>query len=99
MQSFKRHNRGRHTKRKRKHADSLSVTKCAPRSIKRHKTLVRDACVYLREIRPKDTLWYLLYVVQPPMCARMHTLFRLRFCLPYASFEILTDSIANKHLF
>ena len=36
-----------------------------PRSVKRHKLMVRDKEGTLREIRPEDTLWYLLYVAQP----------------------------------
>ena len=99
IQSLERHNSGSHNKLKHKDAASLSVTKRAIQSVKRHKTLVRDADVHLQEIKPEDTLWYLLYVSQPPMNAQMHKLFCLRFRMPYASFEILADSIANHHLF
>ena len=45
----------------------------------------------LRDIRPTDTLWYLLYVNQPPIDQRMHRLFRTRFRMPYDSFLTLSE--------
>ena len=69
------------------------------RSVKRHKILVRDDDGHLREIRPEDTLWYLLYVVHPPTCTNTLKLFRLRFRLPYASFIELSNDIATHPIF
>ena len=61
--------------------------------MKRYKILVRDIDGSLREIKPTDTLWYLLYVNQPPTNQRMHRLFRRRFRLPYDSFLSLSEDI------
>ena len=41
------------------------------RSVKRHKLMARDNDDLLHEIRPTDTLWYLLYVNQPPLNERL----------------------------
>ena len=70
-----------------------------PRSVKRHKLMVRDKDGTLREIRPEDTLWYLLYVAQPPSSKRMMKLFRLRFRLPHSSFVSLCATIKTHELF
>ena len=63
------------------------------RSIKRHKLMVRDSDGSLREIRPTDTLWYLLYIAHPPITERIFKLFRLRFRMPYQSFLDLAENI------
>ena len=47
-QSFESHNCGRNNNTKRKHANLVSVTKRAPRSVKKHKTLVRDVGGHLQ---------------------------------------------------
>ena len=47
MQSLEIRNSGSHNKRKHKYSASLLVTKQATRSVKRHKTLKRDAGVHL----------------------------------------------------
>ena len=70
-----------------------------PRSTKRHRLLVRDNDGSLREIRPEDTLWYLLYVNQPPLNERMHRHFRARFRIPYESFLNLSEDIINHACF
>ena len=69
------------------------------RSVQRHKLLIRDSDGSLREIRPTNTLWYLLYVAHPPITPRIYKLFRLRFRLPYESFVELSDDIYNHPLF
>ena len=69
------------------------------RSVKRHKLMVRDDDGSLREIRPVDTLWYLLYVSNPPTSGRMSKLFRHRFRLPYQSFLSLNDEIGKHDIF
>ena len=66
------------------------------RLVKRHKLMVRDEDGSLREIKPVDTLWYLLYVSNPPTSQRMSKLFRLHFRLPYQSFISLSNDI-SKH--
>ena len=45
------------------------------RSVKRHKLMVRNEDGSLRERRPVDTLWCLLYVSNPPTSERMSKLF------------------------
>ena len=65
----------------------------AQRSVKRHGIFVRDDDDSLREIRPTDTLWYMLYVVQAPANARLHRLFRTRFRMPYDNFISLSHEV------
>ena len=77
----------------------LLTTKRESRSVKRHKLLVRDNDGSLREIRPEDTLWYQLYVNQPPQDERMAKLFRNRFRLLYESFLTLSEEVMNDPMF
>ena len=89
-------------RRKRKRQDmqiQQSVKRTRSRSVKRHRLIVRDKDGSLREIKPEDTLWYLLYVAYPPMSKRMHKIFRLRFRLPYASFMTLSNDISIHPIF
>ena len=76
-------------RKKRKHLNDIKASnkkrKNIARKVKRYKILVRDDDGSLREIQPQDTLWYLLYVNQPPASERLHKQFRNRFRLPYAS--------------
>ena len=69
------------------------------RSVKKHKLLVRNHDGNLRELKPEDTLWYLLYVSNPPMNERMHKLFRNRFRVPYSMFLDIANDINNHELF
>ena len=69
------------------------------RSVKRHKLLVRDSNGSLREILSTDTLWYLLYITNPPFTDWMLKLFRLRFRLPYNSFIDLTETLRHHEKF
>ena len=55
------------------------------RAAKRNKSLVRNDDGSLRELRPKDILWYVLYVNKPPQNQRLADQFRMRFRLPYES--------------
>ena len=49
-------------------------------SVKKYKILVRDAASGgTREIKPTDTLWYLLYIETRPRNNRLRKLFRQRF--------------------
>ena len=77
----------------------LTTTKRKSRSVKRHKLLARDNDGSLREIRPEDTLWYQLYVNQPPQDERMAKLFRNRFRLLYESFLTLSEEVMNDPMF
>ena len=63
------------------------------RRVKKYFLQVRtdDGC--LRKITPKDTLWYLLYVKEPPRNNRIADLFRRRFRLPYGCYLTLLDHI------
>ena len=56
---------GLNIKRKFDEGQSPIVRPRKKRSVKRHKLLVRDDDDSLRELTPKDTLWYLLYVHTP----------------------------------
>ena len=57
------------------------------RSVKRHRTL--------EELKPKDTIWYRLYVALPPRNKRIHDLFRTRFRVPYSAYLNLLEDISN----
>ena len=76
----------------------LKWKKRTKKSVKRHKILVRNEDGTLQEIRPEDTLWYQLYVNTPPRNKRLAKQFRLRFCMPYESFLLLSEDI-YKHGF
>ena len=90
--NYYRMNRSKKWKRTNVHP-SINKSQKKRRSVKRHKLFVRDTDGSLREIRSKDTLWYLLYVNQPLQNERMYRLFRLRFRLPYDSFITLSEDI------
>ena len=82
--------------KKRKHTSIDSLTSKEERknrTVKRHKTIVRDNDSSLCEIRPTDTLWYLFYVNQTPIYQRMHRLFRTRCRIPYDSFITLSEDV------
>ena len=65
------------------------------RTVQAHRILVREDDGSLREVKPQDTLWYLLYVRQPPRNHRLAALYRRRFRLPYGSFLQLLDDLRN----
>ena len=67
--------------------------------MKRHKLLVCNDDGLLRETQPQDTLWYLLYVNQPPLNDRMHQMFRNRFRPIYVLFLGLSVDISEDPLF
>ena len=79
--------------------EERTVRNKSQRSIKRHKLMVRHEDGSLREIRPVETLWYLLCVPNPPTSERMSKLFRLRFRLPYQSFMSLSDEMQEHDMF
>ena len=86
--------------KKRKYKEVFKVKKhCTKKSVKRHKILVRNEDGTLREIRPKDTLWYLLYINTPPRNKRLAKQFRLRFRMPYESFVTLSEDIYEHEIF
>ena len=88
----------RHNKRRSHSEDTLLPDKKrvkTHRSIKRYKVLVRENDGCLREIRPEDTLWYLLYVKHPPLNDRLIRQFRRRFRIPYEAFLNLSADIKN----
>ena len=70
-----------------------------PRSVKKHKLMVRDKDGSLRQLLPIDTLWYILYILNPPSNPRMLKLFRNRFRLPYESFLELSENIWTHPIF
>ena len=69
------------------------------RTVKKYKILVRDPNGCLREIKPTDTLWYLLYIVTSPRSNRLRKLFRNRFRLPHHSFLELANEISHHELY
>ena len=69
------------------------------RSVKKYKILVRDPNGCLRQIKPTDTLWYLLYIATSPRSNRLRKLFRNRFRLPHHSFLELANEISHHELF
>ena len=76
-----------------------SAKRTCYRTVKKHRILVRDDDGSLREVKPQDTLWYLLYVRQPPRNKRLAALFRRRFRVPYGSFLEILDHIMNNPSF
>ena len=86
-------------RKRRKLVEKPKAVRKRQRSVKRHKLMVRDEDGSLREIKPVDTLWYLLYVSNPPTSKRMSKVFRLRFRLPYQSFISLSHDISNHDIF
>ena len=58
------------------------------RTIKKRKLMIRNADGTLRPFEPTDTIWYKLYIEQPPTDKHMLTLFRQRFRLTYNIFTI-----------
>ena len=87
------------TKRKFDEGQSPIVQCRKKRSVKRHKLLVRDDDDSLRELTPKDTLWYLLYVHTPPRNDRLRRQFRLRFRMPYDTFVSMCGDLTNHEMF
>ena len=91
------------SKKRRRHLkDSMLLHKKARnncRSVKRYKVLVREINGALREIRPEDTLWYLLYVNEPPLNDRLLRQFRRRFRIPYTTFLNLSEDIKKDPCF
>ena len=71
-----------------------SKQKCI-RTVQAHRILVREDDGSLREVKQQDTLWYLLYVRQPPRNHSLDALFRRQFRLPYGSFLQLLDDLRN----
>ena len=67
-----------------------------PRSIKKHKLLVRADDGSLRALYPTDTLWYMLYVKTIPQDDRLKAIFRTRFRIPHFYFMELSEEI-TKH--
>ena len=88
--------------RKRKHFsdhhDIVPKTKRI-RRVKRHKLIVRDKNGNLREILPTDTLWYMLYVANPPRDNILLKQFHLRFRMPYDCFISLSNDLVEHELF
>ena len=80
-------------------ATSFSSSKLSYRSVKKHRVYVRDDDGSLRELLPTDTIWYLLYVKEPPQHERLLKTFRNRFRLPYSSFVELSDEIYENEMF
>ena len=86
-------------KRHQDHDGNCTPKKRRKRSVKRHKLIVRDEEGKLREFRPKDTLWYRLYVLNGNYNDRMAKKFRLRFRMPFESFISLYNEIKGHDLF
>ena len=53
----------------------------------------------LREILPTDTLWYILYVANPPKDNILLKQFRLRFRIPYGCLILLNNDLVKHELF
>ena len=97
---IEKHHRSVLKKRKRRMIQPSNRKKRkAIRSCKSHGIYVRDHDGSLREIRPTDTLWYLLYVAQAPANKRLHQLFRTRFRMPYDSFISLSHELTSHSSF
>ena len=100
LRNLRSSDNARRRKRKKQHFNNKPVVRRkARRSIKKHLLIVRDSDGNERELKPEDTLWYLLYVANPPYNDRMSKLFRLRFRMPYSSFLQLSDEISVHPIF
>ena len=87
-------------KRKIESIDSIcSVKEQKHRSVKKHKLYSRMPDGNLRELVPEDTIWYHLYVANPPQNERMMVLFRNRFRIPYSYFLDLSKELIKNELF
>ena len=83
---------------KEKKLENIDVKSCKRtciQTLKKHLTLVRGDDGSLCEVKPQDTLWYLLYVRQPSRNKHLAALFRRQFRLPYGSFLQLLDDLRN----
>ena len=85
--------------RSNKPVEAVLIKRQYYRSVKKHKILVRDPSGCIREIKPTDTLWYLLYIGTSPRNNRLRKLFRTRFRLPHHSFLELANEISHHELF
>ena len=68
-------------------------------SVKHYRLLIRDDDGSLRELKPKDTLWYALYVNNPPRNNQLKRKFRLRFRMPYDHFISTSDNLSKHEMF
>ena len=94
--------RRKRLRRRRMQCSTVRIVKTfvrAKRSVKRPALFVRDSNGELRELHPEDTLWYLLYVANPPMNVQMKQLFRNWFRIPYVQFLYLCEDIVEHPLF
>ena len=73
--------------------------KIISRCTKKYKLWVRGEDNKLKEFKPTDTLWYLLYVRNEPRNQRMRKLFRSRFRMPHTSFLELAHDMSSHALF
>ena len=100
QQILNTHEISRRKKRRRLSSnDSICKKRKVLRSVKKHLLQVRDKDGNLRSLTPEDTLWYILYVANPPISTRMLKLFRLRFRMPYSSFTELSNHILVHPIF
>ena len=81
-----------------KRIHSMNKRQCC-RSVKKHKILDRDPSGGIREIRPTDTLWYILHIESSPRSNRLRKIYRRRFRLPHYSFLELANEISHHELF
>ena len=73
--------------------------KIASQSTQEYKLWVRGEDKKVKEFKPTDTFWYLLYVKIEPRNQLMRSLFRARFRIPYTSFLELAHNISRHELF
>ena len=67
------------------------------RSVKKHRIEITQPDGTVTYMEPKNSLWYLLYIIMEPQSNRQRTKFRQRFRLSYDSFKkILHDIKANE---
>ena len=69
------------------------------RSVKRHKLIVRESNGALKDLKPTDTLWFLMYINQRPYYNILLKYFRLRLRLSYDMLLSLRDDIMEHELF
>ena len=71
----------------------------ARRSVKKHYVLYRDDDDALKRLVPRTTMWYYMYVKDPPRNLRLANLFRLRFRMPHECYIDTLEAIKKNEIF
>ena len=70
-----------------------------PKSVFRHPMMIRNDDGSTSEMKPKDSLWQILYISNPPQSRRQKKIFRNRFRIPYDMFLDIVEQISQEDEF